>query len=104
MIPALVGLAGLGVSAGANLYKQYRQRQLYDQLGKGYQALDKGYRSHLERQGRRINSNRALTSYYGQYLRSRTNSDISLASSVGGTAGTLGAGSMMVGRTWRMMK
>lgn len=103
LLPIIAG-AGLATSAGANLYKTWRSRQLYDQLGKGYSALDKGYRSHLSRHGRRINPNRALTSYYGQYLRSRTNSDLALGTAVGSTAGTIGAGSMIGAKTWRMFK
>lgn len=102
LVPLAIG--GFAASAGANLYKQHVQRKMYAQFEKGYRALDVGYRSYLAKHGRRINPNRALTSYYGNYLRSRTNQDVSMASSVGSVGGAIGAGGMIAGKTYRMIK
>lgn len=98
LIPALA-VGGFATSAAGNLYSQYRQRKLYAQLGKGYAALDRGYRSYLKTQGRTINPNRNVTKgYYGQYLRAQTNQDVSLARSIGTLGGTIGAGTMITSR------
>lgn len=97
LIPLALG--SMAVSGGANLYKAYRQRQLYNQFEKGYGNLYKGYNRYLASQGRRINPNRALTSYYGNQLRAGTSSDVALASGIGSGFGTFGAGMMLGGRT-----
>lgn len=102
-IMAGLGLGSLAVSGGANLYAQYNQRKMYRQFARGYQNLDSGYRKYLARNGRKINENRALTSYGGQYLKSTNNLENSYASSVGTTAGTLGAGLMMAGKSSRRL-
>lgn len=96
-----IALGSMAVSGGANLYKAYRQRQLYSQFEKGYGNLYKGVNRYLASQGRRINPNRALTSYYGQMLRAGTSRDLALASGIGSGFGTFGAGLMLAGRSHR---
>lgn len=92
VLPALIGLAGLGISAGANLYTQYNQRKLYREQANAYRRLHEGYSRYLAREGRRINPDRAWTSYYGQYRHAQLNTENSLIGSYGTLAGSVGAG------------
>lgn len=96
-----VGLAGLGVSAGANVYAQYRQRQLYRQQANAYSNLHRGYTKYLKSNGRQINPDRAWTSYYGQYQRALANYESSYAGSFGTVGGSIGAGSAIAQHSLR---
>lgn len=93
LLPVMLG--SLAISGGANLYAQYRQRQLYRGLENAYTNLDRGYRSFLRTKGRTINPDRAWTSYYGQAYKAAKNIDASEAGSVGTAFGTLGAASAL---------
>lgn len=85
-------IGGLGVSMGANLYKQHNQRSLWARQAQAYENLDKGYRQHLAKHGKTVNPDRAWTSYYGSAQTLRNNMENSIASSVGTVGGTFGAG------------
>lgn len=105
VLPALM-IGGLGVSAGANLYTQYNQRKLYRAQADAYRRLHEGYQSYLAGEGRRINPDRAWTSYYGQYRRSQLNAENSVIGSIGTVGGSIGAGAglyRMSGHTSRRL-
>lgn len=108
LAPSLIGMAGMAGSAYSNYKKQQVQRNLYSQFERGYNALDSGYRRYLKTQGKTVNTNRALGSFYGQSLKSRANIDASNWSTIGTTSGAIGAGAIGLGagagRTWRYMK
>lgn len=92
--PLILGamLAGLAVSAGANLYSQHNQRDIWEKQANAYEHLDKGYRRYLSSQGKEVNPNRAWTSYFGQAQALRNNIANSYAHSVGTIGGSVGAG------------
>lgn len=90
-----LALGGLAMSGLSNAYREYNNGNAYRQFANGYKALDRGYRNYLARNGRKINPNRALTSYYGQYLRSRTQAANSYMGVLGSAGGTFGAGAMI---------
>lgn len=100
--PLLVaGLGGLALSAGANLYAQKNSRALYRRQIDAYRTLQTGYARHLAKHGRRLNSARAYERWGAKIDTARTNYRNSYYGSVGTTAGTLGAGAMMFGRSMR---
>lgn len=93
---AVVGLGGLAISGGANLYSQYLNRQLYRRQINAYSNLEKGYARYLAGHGRKLNSNRAYAQFYGGKIdKSNTGIDISYAQSAGTAGGTFGAGTML---------
>lgn len=93
---AVVGLGGLAISGGANLYSQYRNRQLYRRQINAYSNLERGYSRYLAAHGRKINPNRAYAQYYGGSIdRAKTGIDVSYAQSAGTAGGTFGAGTML---------
>lgn len=105
VLPALM-IGGLGVSAGANLYTQYNQRKLYREQASAYRRLHEGYSRYLAGEGRRINPDRAWTSYYGQYRRSQLSAENSVIGSIGTVGGSIGAGAglyRMSGHTSRRL-
>lgn len=92
LIPLGIAMAGgLALSAGANLYQQHNNRQLWSKQATAYENLDRGYRQYLAQNGRTINPNRAWTSYFGAAQNLRNNIENSIASSVGTVGGTFGA-------------
>lgn len=99
--PALLaaGLGGLTISAGSNLYAQKFSRALYRRQINAYSQLEKGYARHLAKHGRRLNPYRAYERYGRHIDNSRTSLGNSYIGSVGSTAGTVGAGLMMAGKT-----
>lgn len=91
---SVAGLAGIGISAGANLYAQKNSRKLYSGMKNAYENLYKGYGSYLRQNGRDYNPNRAWASYYGQMQKADTNLRNSDLGSLGTIGGSFGAGSM----------
>lgn len=94
LVLAGIGMGGLATSGLMNVAKGYNSAKLYDQFGRGYLALDQGYRRYLAKHGRKINPNRALTSYYGNFLRSHTSMENAYLSGIGSGMGSLGAGAV----------
>lgn len=91
-----VGLGGLAVSGGANLYSQYRSRQLYRRQLNAYKPLQDGYSRYLARHGLKVNPHRAYAQFYGGRIDSaQTNLTNSYAGSIGTAGGTFGAGAML---------
>lgn len=101
VLPLLLGL-GIGslvASAGANLYAQKNQRDIYRHERDANNALAQGYNRYLESQGRVANPNRAWSSYEGAAYRASKNIASSYAGSIGTVAGTIGAGTRIGGRS-----
>lgn len=96
LVPLAMG--GLALSGLSNIYRGVNSANAYRQFARGYKNLDKGYRNYLARNGRKINPNRALTSYYGQYIRNRSEMQNSYMGSLGAGAGSFGAGAMITSR------
>lgn len=96
LVPLAIG--GLMMSGLANGYREFNNGNAYRQFAHGYKALDRGYRDYLARNGRKINPNRAIISYYGQYLRSRTQAANSYMGVLGSAGGSFGAGAMLTSR------
>lgn len=95
---AYAGIGGLTLSGLSNVARQVTYGNAYQQFGRGYKALDQGYRNYLARQGRQINPNRALTSYYGQYIRNKAQMEGAYYGAIGSAGGSIGAGSMLTSR------
>lgn len=93
LVPLAVG--GLALSGLSNIYRGVNSGLAYQQFARGYKALDTGYRNYLARNGRKINPNRALTSYYGQFIRNRSQMQNSYMGALGSAGGTFGAGTMI---------
>lgn len=89
-----IGLGSLAASGITNMYRGFNSANAYRQFANGYKNLDRGYRDYLARNGRKINPNRAINSFYGRYLNSQIGFENSFASSVGAGFGTFGAGAM----------
>lgn len=100
MVAPLVPLAigGLALSGMSNIYRGVNSARVYRQFARGYKNLDTGYRNYLARNGRKINPDRGITSYYGQYIRNRSQAQNSFMGAMGSAGGSLGAGSLMTSR------
>lgn len=110
VLPLVAVAGGLGLGAkigkiGTQLYRNINSANLYSNEEKAYRALDNGYRSYLERQGRSINPNRAWTSYFGSAERNRVNKENATASAIGNAlslvsplSGLYGSDKMMTSR------
>lgn len=94
VILAGIGLGGLAVSTGSNLYAQYNQRKLYRKQENAYRNLHNGYQRYLSQNGREINPDRAWTSYFGKAELARNNLENSYVGSVGTLSGAIGAGAI----------
>lgn len=93
---ALAGLAGLGISAGSNLYRGISSYDFNKRQSNAYRALDAGYSSYLARHGLRVNPNRNITSgFHAKALSSDLAGRNALASSVGSLGGSFGAGAAL---------
>lgn len=101
VIPLLAaGIGGLALSGGANLYSQYKSRQLYRRQINAYSQLENGYKRYLAGHGRKINPARGYAQFYaGRIDQSSTNLGNSYAGSLGTAGGTFGAG-VMLSRKW----
>lgn len=97
MVAPLVvaGLGGLALSGGANLYSQYKSRQLYRRQLDAYRQMYNGYNSYLARHGRRINPTRGYLQWGRSADIAQTNIRNSYAGSIGTAGGTFGAGALM---------
>ena len=96
VIPLIAaGLAGLGISAGANLYSQYNSRKLYRKSRDAYAQLGEGYKKYLASHGRSVNSARYWDRYGQKVYGNDVNIANSYAGSIGTVGGTFGAGAMM---------
>lgn len=94
LVLAGLGMGGLAASGLMNVARGYNTARMYDQFRRGYGALDSGYRRYLARQGRKINPNRALTSYYGSALKAKYNMENAELAGIGAGMGSLGAGAV----------
>lgn len=96
LVPLAIG--GLALSGMANIYRGVNSANAYRQFARGYKNLDTGYRNYLARHGRKINPDRALTSYYGQYVRNKSQMQNSYMGALGSAGGSFGAGAMITSR------
>lgn len=92
VLPALIGGAGLLVSAGANVYSQRNSRRLYNAYAQDYARWQRDYSKNV---GRAIKY--PMLSAYGSEMAQRNNIRNSYASSIGSIAGSIGAGSALYG-------